>query len=110
MQKPATASLYAGNIHLTAFYNASCQVTRSLDLRAPGYSKLKPFPLQKQSILLCEVPSSWSELFPGVYFMINYIKKLNRNPIINVDNFPTRIKYLIKIRSQGVEFAHKEPV
>lgn len=101
MQKPATASLYAGSIHLTAFYNASCQVTRSVDSQAPGYSKLKSFPLQQQPILLCEVPSSWSELFPGVYLMINYIKKLNRNPIINVDNIPHTHKIFNKNKEPG---------
>lgn len=110
MQKPETVSLCAGNIHLTTFHNVSCQVTRFLHSRALSCWKLKSFPLQKQPIFLCEVSSSWSELLPWG-LMINYIKKLNRNPISNVDNIPcTHMKYLMKTRSWEVEFAHKEPV
>lgn len=62
MQKPETASLCAGNIHLTAFHNVSCQVNRFIHSQALACWKLKSFPLQKQPILLCEVSSTWSEL------------------------------------------------
>lgn len=86
MQKPETASLCAENIRLTAFHNVSCQVTRFIHSQPLACWKLKSFPLQKQPILLCEVSSSWSDFFPRVYLMINYIKNLNRNPISNVDN------------------------
>jgi hypothetical protein len=42
--------------------------------------------------------------------MTNYIKKINRNPISNVDKIPTLMKYLMKIKSQGTEFAYRGPV
>lgn len=80
MQKPAIASLCAGNIHLAAFHNVSCQVARSLHSQAPAYLKLKSFPLQKQPIVLCEVPSSWSELLSGSLFDDKLYQEIKQKP------------------------------
>lgn len=80
MQKPETGSLCAGNILLTAFHSSSCQVTGSTHSQAPACWKLKSFPLQKQPILLCEVPSSWSECLSGSLFGDKLYKGIKQKP------------------------------
>lgn len=88
MQKPETVSLCAGNIHLTASRNVSFQITSSLQPQALAYLKLKSFPLQKQPSFSMRSHPVGQNSFPGVYLMINYTNKLNKDPISNVDNIP----------------------
>lgn len=111
MQKPETVSLCAGNIHLTAFHNVFCQVTRFILLRLLLVGNWNHSLYGNNLSFSVRAHPVGQNSFPGFYLMINYIKKLNRNPISNVDNIPpTHMKYLMKTRSWGVEFAHKVPV
>lgn len=80
MQKPETVSLCAGNIHLTAFHNVFCQVTRFIHSQALACWKLKSFPLRKQPILLWEGSSSWSELLSRVLFDDKLYQEIKQKP------------------------------
>lgn len=103
-------SLCGGNIHLIAFYNAPA--------KSPSPYVPKLLFVQNWNHSLCKNKPSFSigchlvgqNLYFRVHLMMNYIKKLNRNSISNVDNILTLMKYLMKIGSQGTEFTHRGSV
>ena len=102
VQKPEAASLRAGNIHLAAFHCVSCQVPRSSHAKLLLIQNWKSHSLCLNNLSFSVRSHSVGQnSFLGVYLMINYIKKLNRNTISNVDSIPHTHEIFNENQEQG---------